>query len=77
MVGCCLKDNFGEISPWNSRWFDGFLIHEKDVRYIFEGSGIDSLDAFTGQFRSKSKQETHESLTKKKKLARPDRKSVV
>lgn len=66
MVGCCLKDNFGEISPWNSRWFDGFLIHEKDVRYIFEGSGIDSLDAFMGQFRSKSKQETHESLIKKK-----------
>lgn len=71
MAGCCLKDNFGEISPWNSRWFDGFLIHQKDVRYIFEGSGIDSLDAFTGQFRSKSKQETHESLAKKKKLARP------
>ena len=77
MVGCCLKDNFGEISPWNSRWLDGFLIHQKDVRYIFEGSGIDSLDAFTCRFaqnpsRKHPKCKTwYESLTKKKKLASP------
>ena len=71
MVGCCLKDNFGEILPWNSRWFDEFLIHQKDVRYIFEGSGIDSLDAFMCRFAQDPSRKHMNPLPKRNNLARP------